>query len=246
MAIVVTGGTKGIGLAIAERFSRPGNDVFLNYHGDDHAAAEAARRVEARGARAHVVKADVGSPEGTRRLMATVAERVDQLDQLVHCAVRVVPGAALDADPYEFARAVTLNGTALQWLVQAALPLFRPGSTVFFLSSRGGRAVIPGYAAVGVAKALGESLVRYLATELAPRGVRINAVAPGVLDTDAFRTAFGEAADALLAQSAAANPSGRGMRHDDYTALIEFLAGPEAAMIQGQVIFVNGGQNLMA
>jgi NAD(P)-dependent dehydrogenase (short-subunit alcohol dehydrogenase family) len=246
MAIAVTGGTKGIGLAIAERFSRPGNDVFVNYHRDETAAAEATRRIEALGARAHAVQADVGTPAGARRLMAAVAERVDRLDQLVHCAVRVLPGAALDADPDEFSRAVNLNGTALQYLVQAALPLFRPGSTVFFVSSRGGRTVLPNYAAVGVAKALGESLVRYLAVELAPRGVRINAVAPGALDTDAFRQAFGEEAGAMLAQVAATNPSGRAVTHDDYTGLIAFLAGPEAAMIQGQVIFVNGGQNLMA
>ena len=246
MAIVVTGGTKGIGRAIAERFSRPGNDVFVNYHRDETAAAEAVRRIEARGARAHPVQEDVGTPAGARRLMAEVAERVDRLDQLVHCAVQVLPGTALDADPDEFTRAVNLNGTALHYLVQAALPLFRPGSTVFFVSSRGGRAVLPNYAAVGVAKALGESLVRYLAVELAPLGVRINAVAPGALDTAAFRQTFGEAAGAMLSQAAATNPTGRGVIHDDYTGLIEFLAGPEAAMIQGQVIFVNGGQNLMA
>ena len=246
MAIAVTGGTKGIGLAIALRFSQPGNDVFVNYHSDEAAAALAVRRIEERGATAHAVRADVGTPGGVRRLMAAVAERVDRLDQLVHCAVRVVPGPALDADPEAFAAAVHLNGTTLHHLVQAALPLLQSGSTVFYISSRGGRAVLPGYASVGVAKALGESLVRYLATELAPRGVRINAVAPGAVDTEAFRAVFGAASEDVLAQSVATNPSGRMVTDDDYTALVEFLSRPEAAMIQGQVIFVNGGQNLMA
>lgn len=246
MAIAVTGGTKGIGLAIALRFSQPGNDVFVNYLSDEAAATAAARRIEERGATAHAVRADVGTPGGVRRLMAAVAERIDRLDQLVHCAVRVVPGPALDADPEAFAAAVHLNGTALHHLVQAALPLLQPGSTVFYISSRGGRAVLPGYASVGVAKALGESLVRYLATELAPRGVRINAVAPGAVDTEAFRAVFGAASEDFLAQSVATNPSGRMVTDDDYTALVEFLSRPEAAMIQGQVICVNGGQNLMA
>ena len=246
VAIAVTGGTKGIGLAVALRFSHPGTDVFVNYRHDEAAAVEAARRITERGARAHPVQADVGTPEGVRRLMAAVGERVERLDQLVHCAVRVVPGPALEADPEDFARAVHLNGCALHHLVQAALPRLGPGSTVFFVSSRGGRAVLPGYASVGVAKALGESLVRYLATELAPRGVRINAVAPGAVDTEAFRAVFGDAAPDILAQTAATNPSGRLVSDDDYTALVEFLAGPEATMIQGQVIFVNGGQNLMA
>ncbi|HEV3362743.1 MAG TPA: SDR family oxidoreductase [Acidimicrobiia bacterium] len=246
MAIAVTGGTKGIGLAIALRFSQPGNDVFVNYHSDEAAAAVAASRIEERGARAHTVRADVGTPDGIRRLMAAVAEQVDRLDQLVHCAVRVVPGPALEADPDAFAAAVHLNGTTLHHLVQAALPLLHRGSTVFYISSRGGRAVLPGYASVGVAKALGESLVRYLATELAPRGVRINAVAPGAVDTEAFRAVFGAASEEVLAESVATNPSGRMVTDDDYTALVEFLSRPEAAMIQGQVIFVNGGQNLMA
>ena len=248
MSILVTGGTKGIGLAIAMRFAKPGTDVFVNYHRDEDAAARAVKEIEARGARAHALRADVGTPEGARGLLASVSERVDHLDQLVHCAVRVVPSAALDADPHEFTAAVNLNGTALLYLVQAAdaESLFRAGSTVFFLTSRGGRMVLPNYAAVGVAKALAESLVRYLAVELAPRGVRVNAVGPAAVDTEALRQVFGDRTDTVLAEQAAANPSGRAVTHDDYTGLIEFLAGPEAAMIQGQVIFVNGGLNVSA
>ena len=158
----------------------------------------------------------------------------------------MVPSAALDADPHEFTAAVNVNGMALLYLAQAAAPLFRAGSTVFFVTSRGGRTVLPNYAAVGVAKALAESLVRYLAVELAPRGVRVNAIGPAAVDTEALRQVFGDRTDHVLAEQAAANPSGRAVTHDDYTGLIEFLAGPEAAMIQGQVIFVNGGLNLSA
>lgn len=246
MSILVTGGTKGIGLAIALRFAKPGNDVFVNYHRDEDAAARATKEIETRGARAFALRADVGTPEGAAGLLAEVAERVDHLDQLVHCAVRVVPGAALAADPHEFTAAVNLNGTALLYLAQTAAPLFRPGSTVFFVTSRGGRMVLANYAAVGVAKALAESLVRYLAVELAPQGVRVNAVGPAAMDTEALRQVFGDHTTTILAEQTAANPSGRGVTHDDYTGLIEFLAGPEATMIQGQVIFVNGGLNLSA
>lgn len=246
MSILVTGGTKGIGLAIALRFSKPGNDVFVNYHRDEDAAARAVKEIESRGARPLALRADVGTPEGARALLASVRERVEHLDQLVHCAVRVVPSPALDADPHEFTAAVNLNGMALLYLAQAAVPLFRAGSTVFFVTSRGGRTVLPNYAAVGVAKALAESLVRYLAVELAPRGVRVNAIGPAAVDTEALRQVFGDRTDDVLAEQAAANPSGRGVTHDDYTGLVEFLAGPEAAMIQGQVVFVNGGLNLSA
>lgn len=246
MSILVTGGTKGIGLAIALRFAKPQGDVFLNYHSDDAAALKAKQQVESRGARCYLVKGDVGTPEGVRNVMEQVQSKVMQLDQLVHCAVRVIAQPVLEINAEEFTKAVNLNGTALFYLVQSALPLLRRGSTVFYLSSRGSRMVIKNYAAVGVAKALAESLVRYLCTELAPHGIRINAVAPTAVDTEALRAVFGAETDKILQHAAESNPSGRAVRHDDYTSLIEYLASPAAEMIQGQVFFVNGGHNVMA
>ena len=183
---------------------------------------------------------------GCNAVLDQVKAQVDQLDQLVHCAVRVIAVPTLRVDPDDFTRALNLNGTALLYLVQAALPILKRGSSVFFLSSRGGRTVIKNYAAVGVAKALAESLLRYLAVELAPRGVRINAIAPGAVDTDALRAVFGADTDKILKTAVEQNPSGRSVQHDDYVGLVEFLASPTAEMIQGQVIFVNGGHNLAA
>ena len=246
MSILITGGTKGIGRAIALAFAEPGVDVFLNYAGDDDAAGEARSLVELAGALCHLIKQDVGTPEGARSVLAHVAERVERLDQLVHCAVRAVPTPALDCDADDFTAAVNLNGTALLYLVQAADPLLVRGSTVFFLTSRGGRTVVPNYAAIGVAKALAESLVRYLASELAPRGVRVNSVAPGVVDTEAVRALFGNRASEIVKHAAETNPSGRGVQDEDYTSVIRFLARPEAAFVQGQTIFINGGHYLAA
>jgi NAD(P)-dependent dehydrogenase (short-subunit alcohol dehydrogenase family) len=150
------------------------------------------------------------------------------------------------ADPERFARAVTTNGVSLLFLVQAALPLMRRGSTVLYLTSRGGRIVVPNYAAVGAAKALAESLMRYLAVELAPKGIRINAIAPAIVETDAVRTLFGPGASEIVRSSASHNPSGRGVVDTDYTSLTRWLASPEAEFVQGQVMFVNGGANLSA
>ena len=114
------------------------------------------------------------------------------------------------------------------------------------MTSRGGRIVVPNYAAVGVAKALAESLMRYLAVELAPRGIRINAIAPAIVETDAVRTLFGAEAGEIVRAAASHNPTGRGVRDSDYTSLMLWLASPAAEFIQGQVIFVNGGANLSA
>lgn len=246
MAILVTGGTKGIGLEIARAFAEPGVDVFLNYHVDEAAAALAKSSIEAHHARCHLIKGDVGTPEGATAVIEAVKRETARLDQLVHCAVRVAVKPALELDGRELADAVGVNGLALHYLVKAALPLFAPGSTVFFLSSRGGRMVIPNYAAVGIGKALAESLVRYLAVELAPRGVRINCVAPSVVDTEAVRTLFGHKTDDIMRHAASDNPSGRAVMPEDYTSLIRYLASPAAAFIQGQVIYVNGGHNVMA
>ena len=246
MSILVTGGTKGIGLAIARRFAKPDTDVFLNFRADQDSAATAKAQIEEAGARCHLIQGDVSTPEGAKAVLAAVAAQTDRLDQLVHCAVKVLPEPLLTIDPVAFTEAINLNGTALVYLAQAAVPLFRRGSTVFFLSSRGSRTVIPNYAAVGAGKSLAESLIRYLAQELAPLGVRANCVAPSAVDTEALRQVYGAQTEEIMRQSAAASPSGRNVVDDDYCSLIEYLASPSAAMIQGQVVFVTGGSYLAA
>jgi len=246
MSVLITGGTKGIGLAIARRFAGEGRQVFLAYRQDEAAAGEAVAEIERLGGRAVALRADVGTPQGARRLIEQVSTRTDRLDLIVHGAVKVLVGPLLELDPDELAQALTLNGTSLVFLVQAALPLLHRGASIVFLSSRGSRQNVPSYAAIGAGKALAESLARYLVPELAPRGIRINCIAPGTLDTEAVRNLFGEDTDSYMASEAAGNPSGRNITHDDYVGLVAFLAGPEAAMIQGQVIFINGGQYVIA
>jgi NAD(P)-dependent dehydrogenase (short-subunit alcohol dehydrogenase family) len=246
MSILIVGGTKGIGLAIAERFAAPGVRIFLNYRGDETAAAAAVGQLTAMGAAVHAIRCDVSTPAGATMLMAEIGRHTDRLDVIVHGAVKVLVGPLLDMDAAALADAVTVNGTSLVFVVQAARPLLKPGASIIFLSSRGTRQVVPGYGAIGAGKALAEAFVRYLVPELAPLGVRINCVAPGTVDTEAIRTLFGDGVDAFLETERQGNPSGRNITHDDYTGLVAFLAGPDAKMIQGQVIFVNGGQYIIA
>jgi enoyl-[acyl-carrier protein] reductase III len=216
----------------------------MNYHADDAAAQEAAAAVKAAGGIPHLVKADVGTPEGVRTLVSSVRGHVSRLDQLVHCAAKTITGPLLEAEPTQLSESVAVNGLALVHLVREALPLLERGSTVFYLSSRGARSVIPNYGTLGIAKALAEHTVRYLAVELAPRGVRVLTVSPGPLDTVAFRSMFPDNWKERLAAAAKANPSGRGVELEDAAATVELLSRPELAMLQGQTISVDGGLSL--
>ena len=243
MTLVVTGGTKGIGLAIARRLARPDAPLVLVYRSDE-AAAEAARlELMAVGARVTTVQADVGQIAGA----AKVAEAAEQAGggplELVHSAAMIYPTALLDSDLEKFTRAIHVNGLSLLYLVQKALPMMERGSSVVFISSAGARLATANYAALGAGKALAESLIRYLVPELAPRGVRINAVAPGLVDTGSVAGMVGgkDAAARVLERAAQSNPSGRLSRDADYAAVVEFLLSPAAEFVQGQIIHVNGG-----
>jgi enoyl-[acyl-carrier protein] reductase III len=244
MAICVTGGSSGLGRGIAERFARSGADVFINYHANDAAADEAADAVEAAGGRPHLIKADVATAAGCAEVIGAVREKVDSLDQLVHGAAKAQTGSLLEMGSEDFRESIAVNGIALVDLVREALPIMGRGSTVFYLTSRGARFVIPNYGSLGTAKALGEHVVRYLARECAPHGVRVMSVSPGAVDTAAFRAMFPDTWEERLAAAAAANPMGRGVTVEDCAALVEMLADPELEMVQGQTITTDGGASL--
>ena len=244
MAILVTGGSSGLGRAIAERFAVDGNEVFVNYHANDEAAAEAEVAIAAAGGTPHLIKADIGSVDGAREVIGVVREHTEHLDQLVHCAAKAINGPLLELDAEELRESVIVNGLALVDLIREAGDLLGRGSVVFYLSSRGGRFVIPQYGALGTAKALGEHVVRYLAKELGPRGIRVITIAPGAVDTTALRAMFPDTYEERLAAAAAANPLGRGVEMEDAAALVEALCHPHLEMVNGQTITVDGGLSL--
>lgn len=240
MTILITGGTKGIGLAIARQLAARGEPLVLGWQGDE-AAAQAA--VAELGPLARAVRADVGDAAACARLVREAGELEGGPLHIVHSAASIYPTALLEADLTAFEGAIRTNGLSLLYLVQAALPWLAPGSSIVFISSAGARQVLANYAALGCAKALAESLIRYLVPELAPRGVRINAVAPGlVATTSVAKMAGGEqAAERVLDRGARANPSGRLAEGADYAAVVDFLLGDGARFVQGQVIHANGG-----
>jgi NAD(P)-dependent dehydrogenase (short-subunit alcohol dehydrogenase family) len=244
MAVLVTGGSSGIGRAIAERFAASGHEVFVNYRSDDARAAAVVEAIRARGGQADAVKADVGDVGPVRGLIAAIAARTDRLDCVVHCAVAAVPGPLSQVAAGDFARSIEVNGASLVHLVREASPLLGDGSSVLFVTSRGSRSVVPGYGALGVAKSLADGAVRYLAAELAPRGIRVNALSPGALDTPALRAMLPDDWELRLQAAASAIPAGRTVTFDEVGRVAEALSRPEFAMLQGQVIVLDGGASL--
>jgi enoyl-[acyl-carrier protein] reductase III len=236
--IFVSGGSRGIGRAIALRFARDGaKRVAIGYFRSDGAAERTAEELRELGAEPTLVRGNITS----ERVLEEVAA-LGPLDVLVHNAASGVSVPALEASAKHWDWTVNTNARALLQLAQTAAPTMPEGSSIVAISSLGAQRVLDNYTLVGTSKAALESLVRYLAVELAPR-IRVNAVSGGVVETDALG-AFPNREEMLAA--GAANPAGRMVEPDDIAGAVAFLCSPDAAMVRGQVVVVDGGFSLRA
>jgi enoyl-[acyl-carrier protein] reductase III len=234
---LVTGGSRGIGRAIALRLAREGaTRVAIGYLRNDTAAEATADELRAAGAEPVLVRGNVTSS----RVLEQVAE-LGPLDVLVHNAATGVVRSALETEEKHWDWTLGANARALLALAQVAVPQMPPGAAIVAISSLGAQRVLPNYALIGVSKAALEALVRYLAVELAPRGIRVNAVSAGVVETGALEH-FPNREEMLAVGRA--NPAGRLVEADDVAAAVSFLCSPEAEMIRGHVLVVDGGFTL--
>lgn len=240
MRAVITGGTKGIGRAVAERLGGPGSRMIVNYNHDEVVASEVVAELEGRGGWALAVKADGCSEQGAGALAEAAAEHLGRIDGLVHCAVTTRTSSALEIDPKAFRETIDQNGSSVLWLAQRFRPLLGQGSSMVFVSSVGSTLAVPGYVAVGAGKALGESIVRYLAAELAADRIRVNSVCAGTVDTEALRSVAPDP-EAVLARARAKSPSKRDLHPSDVAEVIAFLLGDQSQMVVGDVVRVDGG-----
>jgi enoyl-[acyl-carrier protein] reductase III len=235
--VFVSGGSRGIGRAIALRFARDGaRRVAIGYLRNDKAAEATAEELRAAGAEPVLVRGNVTSS----RVLDEVAA-LGPLDVLVHSAASGVIRDALDTEEKHWDWTLGANARALLALAKAAAPQMPAGSSVVGISSLGAQRVLPGYALVGASKAALEALVRYLAVELAPRGIRVNAVSGGVVETGALEHFPNR--DEMLAFGRA-NPTGRLVQPEDIAAAVAFLCSPDAEMVRGHVLVVDGGFSL--
>jgi enoyl-[acyl-carrier protein] reductase III len=238
-SVLVTGGSRGIGKAIALRFASLGaKRVAIGYMRGDRAAEETASELEAAGAEPVLVRGNVAS----QRIADEVAA-LGPLDVLVHAAATGVIRPALETEDKHWDWTLSANARALLSLTRAAAPSMPRGSSVVGISSLGSTRVLADYTLVGVSKAALEALVRYLAVELAPQGIRVNAVSAGVVETGALEHFPNK--EAML-EGGARNPAGRLVEPEDVAACVTFLCSPEAEMIRGHTLVVDGGWSLPA
>jgi enoyl-[acyl-carrier protein] reductase III len=241
---LITGGGRGIGRAIVLELARNGANVVVNYLRNVDAAEQTAEEARALGVQAVALRGHVGDPEKIERMFGQVAEQFGRLDILVNNAASGVNRGALELEPRHWDWTMNINARGPLLCARHAVPLMAQGGVMINLSSLGSTRVIEDYLTVGVSKASLEALTRYLAVELAPRGIRVNAVSGGVVDTDALK--HFEQGDQMLSRSLARTPAGRLVEPEDIARVVAFLCSPAAAMIVGPTIVVDGGYALIA
>ena len=238
--VFVTGGSRGIGKEIALRFAELGAArVGIGYLRNDKAAEATAEEFSAKGAEPVLVRGNVSS----ERVAREVGE-LGPIRALVHNAATGVIRPALETEDKHWDWTMSANARALLSLARAAAPQMPNGSSIVGISSLGSTRVLEEYVLVGTSKAALESLVRYLAVELAPRGIRVNAVSGGVVDTAALEH-FPQK-ERMLEWGEKRTPAGRLVEPKDIADAVVFLCSPEAEMIIGQTIVVDGGFSLPA
>jgi enoyl-[acyl-carrier protein] reductase III len=240
-SVLVTGGSRGIGRGIALRFAELGAArVAVSYLRNDRAAEETAKELEQTGTDAVLLRGNLGDPDKA----AALVEKAGPLDVLVSNAATGVIRPALEIEEKHWDWTLNANARALLTLTKHAAPSMPEGSSIVAISSLGSQRVLDDYVVVGVSKAALEALVRYLAVELAPRGIRVNAVSAGLVETGALEY-FGKR-DEMLDYYRHRTPAGRLVEPRDVADAVCFLASSEAGMIRGQTLVVDGGYSVLA
>ncbi|HRK61755.1 MAG TPA: SDR family oxidoreductase [Candidatus Omnitrophota bacterium] len=242
---LITGASRGIGKAIALQLAGQGYSIALNYLSNEQAAKEAADAVKAKGVQAEIFQGNAGEPEACEKLVKDTLTKFGRIDVLVHNAALGSFKPTHKTRLNQWDLTMNINARAMLVLTQAVLKDMEPrgSGNIIGLSSLGAIQYIPNYGAIGVSKATLESLIRYLAVELRPKGIRVNAVSGGPIDTDAIKH-FPDA-EGFKNACIAKTPAGRIGKAEDLAKVVGFLVSPAAEWIVGQTIIADGGLSLI-
>lgn len=244
---LITGGGRGIGKTIALLLAERGADVIINFVRNQAPAEEVAQKIRQMGRRAEIFRANIGKIEDIQRLFNFVEQQFAGLDIFISNAASGFNRPALQQKESGWDHTMNVNARAFLFSTQRAVPLMqkRGGGSIVAISSPGSQRVLPDYVAVGASKAALEALTRYLAIELAPFNIVVNAVSPSLVETDALKH-FASLSDPQVITRAIQNTSaGRLVQPEDVAKVVMFLCSPDAFMIRGQVIIIDGGYTLI-
>ncbi|MEW6475770.1 MAG: SDR family oxidoreductase [Actinomycetota bacterium] len=234
---LVVGGTKGIGRAVSLELARSSR-TFANYAHDDVAATALETDAASRATPVETIACDISSKDGVDDLVDRVLKQAGRLDVVVFCAVDAYLVSAVDATEERWWQAMRTNAAPFLWLGQRLAQTTAGPGRLIGLTSPFSRRYVEGYAAIGPSKAALESLVVYLAVELAPRGITVNAVSGGLVDTELLRSRVPEKA---LDAWARRTPVARLGEATDIVSLVAWLAGDGSEWMTGQVLTMDGG-----
>jgi len=239
----VSGGTRGIGLAIAERLAERGASVVISYFRSRQSAREAEAKLAAYGVECYAHRANMGNHDQIPGIFEKIKERFGKLDIMISNAALGLYTSLLDIDDKAWDLSMHTNARAFLHCIQIGAGIMPDHARIVTLSSLGSIRYIPGYSAIGVSKAALENIVRYAAIELAPRQITVNCVSGGFIDTSALRVFPNY--DKRRREVEGRTPFGRIGKPEEVADVVVFLAGPKASWITGQTVIVDGGYSLM-
>jgi len=244
--VAITGGSRGIGRAIALRIARDRpKHIVIGYASNYTAARETVFAIKELGVPASMVCVDVGREDLLRSLFDLVRDEFQRLDVFISNAARTTFRPTMALNSRNWQKVMDINARAFMLGSQMAAELMREngGGRIIGISSLGSRFYIPEYASLGAAKAVIETLARYLAVELAPWNVNVNVVSGGFVNTETMRRAPNF--DELVRHVVSRTPAGRVATPEDLAGVVAFLCSPESDWIRGQTLIADGGYSLV-
>lgn len=244
---LITGSSRGIGRAIALELARLGADIIVHYVRKKQAAEEVAAAIEGLGCRVIAVRANLAEAGQIEAMFDEIEAKFGRCDIFVGNAASGIPRDILEVTDKYWDWTMDVNARAILRCVQRVVPAMEQAAwgRIINITSPGSTRVLPHYGAIGLSKAVVESLTRYLAVDLAPKGIIVNAVSPGLVNTDAV-TAFPVDLQATFEYAQSRTPAGRLVTPEDVARIVAFLCSDAAVMIVGQTILVDGGYGLLA
>jgi enoyl-[acyl-carrier protein] reductase III len=242
--ILITGGTRGIGLATSLRFARSGATVIANYLRNEKSAESLRNIAVEERLPITLCRADMTTERGLDQLVSAVPEQGNtDLSGLVHCAATGVHRRVEELSEHHFDWTFNLNVRAFFKLVKLLMARFSKGSSIVAVSSWGALRVLPSYSLIGASKGALEALARHLAVELAPRGIRVNVLTAGAVLTDAWKAM--PDSEARIAETIRRTPLERLVTAEEVAYGAQFLCSDAAAGIIGHTLVIDGGTGIM-